>query len=1221
MSSLARSKRWEVVEADLQVSARIEQLAGVSPLVARIMAGRGITDPEDVMRFLSPSLDRDWSDPALIPGLTEVVDRLWRALVEGERIAVFGDFDVDGISATCLLTRALRELGGEVVPFIPRRFDEGYGLSRAALDRLVEMAHPDLIVTVDTGIAGKDEVAMLVEEGIAVVVTDHHEPSDLVPVGVPVADPKLDPACPSRDLAGVGVALKVICALGARMGRPALWRDYTDVATLGTVSDMMPLTGENRSLVADGVGRLHVTRLPGLAALAAQSRHPLEQITADELAYSLIPRLNSAGRMADPALALDLLMASDPIYAEDLAAQLESINQERRAIEAELSEEAMALVDSSYDGGRVIVVGGEGWHEGVKGIVASRLVNHYHVPALLFTISEGIARGSGRSVGSVNLFDAVERCSDLLVRFGGHAGAVGVTLESANLDAFRDRMEEVLSELPDEAFEDRCSIAAEVRLDELDIETVRSLDVLQPFGQGNEVPLLAACGVTMTDRRRRGEAGKHLSFNVTDGTSSVSCIMFNAKDADSLVEYDGAIDVVFEPKVESWQGRTSVKLHVRDVLMRTEEVPGSCDAATARMVDDLFARSEEFTGFSELADISQAPSFHTKVVGVTFDGRQEGLVGLEQGEELSLVREPDNPHDPNAIAVLRAGGVRIGYLKRLIAAAIAPEIDRGANYGAVVSGLTGGTAEKASRGVNILVMRQGRPGSADALTVVERRHAERTRLSALPVDHLTDELRELLIGQASLLPAQASALDNLDRGVSTLCVMATGRGKSLIFHVHAARTALLSHKASVFVYPLRALVADQAFHLGQVFDHLGMATRVLTGETPLEQRDAIFSGLADGTVDIVLTTPEFLAIHSRQFAEGGRVGFVVVDEAHHAGFAKGGNRSAYLEMPRVLRELGNPVVLGVTATASTLVAEEVRRLLGIEERGVVIDPSSRDNLLLVDERNTTGRDDRLVSLLARGEKTLAYVNSREQTVSLARMLRHRVWECGHRVAFYNGGLSRDDRAAVEAAFRSGELTCVISTSAFGEGVNLPDVRHVMLYHLPFDEVEFNQMSGRAGRDGRPAWVHLAYGVADARINERILARDAPARDDLATLYRVLMGRSRAARLSGERDFVATNADLAGDCIVSNARCAIDDHAVSCGISIFRELGFVRTTGFGGARRIEMVSSPEHMDLTQSIRYLEGLRAQEGFAHYRDWALGASADEVRERISRPIVPET
>ena len=698
--------------------------------------------------------------------------------------------------------------------------------------------------------------------------------------------------------------------------------------------------------------------------------------------------------------------------------------------------------------------------------------------------------------------------------------------------------------------------------------------------------------------------------------------MFNAKDADSLVEYDGAIDVVFEPKVESWQGRTSVKLHVRDVLMRTEEVPGSCDAATARMVDDLFARSEEFTGFSELADISQAPSFHTKVVGVTFDGRQEGLVGLEQGEELLLVREPDNPHDPNAIAVLRAGGVRIGYLKRLIAAAIAPEIDRGANYGAVVSGLTGGTAEKASRGVNILVMRQGRPGSADALAVAERRHAERERLASLPVERLTDELRALLIGDASLLPAQAQALDNLDRGVSTLCVMATGRGKSLIFHVHAARTALLRHRASVFVYPLRALVADQAFHLGQVFDHLGMATRVLTGETPLEQRDAIFSDLADGTVDIVLTTPEFLAIHSRQFAEGGRVGFVVVDEAHHAGFARGGNRSAYLEMPRVLEELGHPVVLGVTATASTLVAEEVRRLLGIEGRGMVVDSSSRDNLLVCDERNTAGRDDRLVSLLARGEKTLAYVNSREQTVSLARMLRHRVWECGHRVAFYNGGLFARRPRGRGGGVQVGRAHVRHIDERVRRGVNLPDVRHVVLYHLPFDEVEFNQMSGRAGRDGDPAWVHLAYGVADARINERILARDAPPRDDLATLYRVLMGRSRAARLAGGARLRRDQRRPGGR--LHRVQRALRDrrprgilrylHLPRAGL---REDHGVRDRAAHRDGLLSRAHGPDPVDpLPRGAPGSGGVRALQGLGPGR-----ARRREVRERISRPIVPET
>ena len=1219
MACLALSRSWELVRVDEEVARTLQDACGVSPLVARIMAGRGFTSPQEASDFLAPSLARDWNDPSCIPGLDAVVDRLDRALEAQERIAVFGDFDVDGISATCLLTSALRELGGEVTPFIPRRFDEGYGLSEAALDRLVEMAHPDLIVTVDTGIAGRDEVAMLLSQGIDVAITDHHEPSELVPQGVPVCDPKLSADCPCRELAGVGVALKVICALGARLGQPGLWLGYTDVATLGTVSDMMLLRGENRSLVADGIARLRASHRPGLAALAAKARHPLDEATSDGLAYSLIPRLNSAGRMADPSIALDLLMARDAARAEELAAQLESINAERRTIESELTDEAMAQVDATYDGGRVIVVGGEGWHEGVKGIVASRLVNRFHVPTLMFTISDGIARGSGRSVGKVNLFQAVERCSDLLLRFGGHAGAVGVTLESANLDAFRDRMEEVLAELPESDFVDTRPVAAEVSLAELDIATVQSLEVLQPFGMGNEVPVFAACGVSMVERHRRGADGKHLSFKVTDGTTQVACIMFNAQDAEALAEYDGAVDIVFEPKVETWQGRTSVKLHVKDVLLRTEEQPGSCTEQTAALVDGLFARSDEFVNDRELADISQASQFHTKVVGVTFDGRQDGVGSLAPGDRLELVREPENAADPSAIAVRTQDGHALGYLKRLIAAALAPEMDRGAAYSACVTEVTGGTPEQPTRGVNVLVVREGGPGSEDALCVAAARRSERARLGALSVDELTDELRADLIGDASLLPAQAQALENLDRGISTLCVMATGRGKSLIFHVHAARTALLSHRASVFVYPLRALVSDQAFHLSRVFDRLGMVTRVLTGETAPDARADTFAGLSDGSVDIVLTTPEFLAIHSREFAAGGRVGFVVVDEAHHAGMAKSGARSAYLEFPRVLEELGGPVVLAVTATASTDVAAEIRRLLGIGDAGLVVDASSRENLQVLDERNGQGRDDRLVSLLARGEKTLVYVNSREQTVSLARMLRHRVWERGHRVAFYNGGLTRRDRAAVEEAFRSGELTCVISTSAFGEGVNLPDVRHVVLYHLPFDEVEFNQMSGRAGRDGAPAWIHLAYGQLDARINERILARDAPSREDLALLYRVLMAHGRAARMEGSESFSATNADLAAECIARQTRCGIDDRVVSCGISIFRELGFARVAGFGRSRRVSMEVSPARMDLARSIRYLEGQRACEEFATYRDWALEAPASSVLERVRRPIVP--
>ena len=1219
MASLARSKRWEIVPYDPQVSQAIEDACGVTPLVARIMAGRGISTVKQAREFLTPSLERDWGDPLEIPGLPEVADRVERALRSGEQIAVFGDFDVDGISATCLLSLALRELGGKVVPFIPRRFDEGYGLSAAAIERMLEIVDPDLIVTVDTGIAAAREVAEIVEAGIDVAVTDHHEPGDLVPEGVAVCDPKLDPDSPSRELAGVGVALKLVCVLGGRFGQPDLWRRYTDIATLGTVSDMMVLTGENRSLVADGIALMRSSQRLGLAALAVQARRSLSDMTADDLAFSLIPRLNAAGRMDDPALALDLLMAGEPVQAERLAARLEAINQERRSIEGQLTEEALAMVEATYEGGRAVVVGGEGWHEGVKGIVASRLVARYHVPVLIFTISDGIARGSGRSVGSVNLFSAVERCADLLVRFGGHAGAVGVTLEAGNLDAFRDRLEEVLGELPADDFEDRRPVAAQVGLSEMTVEAIASLSVLQPFGQGNEVPLLASTGVTMSQRRRRGEDGRHFSFVASDATGSVPCIMFNAADVEALAECDGAVDLVFEPKVEVWQGRVTRKLHVRDVLRRDD--PSACPVspATAILVDDLFERSEEFLNESEIVGLANARRFHSKVVGVSFDDRQQVARGLAPGDALQIVREPDNPHDPLAVAVKAPDGRQVGYLKRLVSAAIAPQMDRGARYCATVQNVTGGTDPGRSVGVNILVSQQSVAESADEISVVRERAAERARLGALDTGRLTEELRSLLIGDNELLPAQARALENLDAGVSTLCVMATGRGKSLIFHVHAARCALMRNRASVFVYPLRALVSDQAFHLGQVFDRLGMTTRVLTGETALGERDAIFEGLAQGGIDIVLTTPEFLAIHAGEFARSGRIGFVVVDEAHHAGRAQGGARPSYLEMPRVLAALGNPTVLAVTATASTPVAAEIRRLLSIPDEGVVLDPSQRSNLRVVDERGGVGRDERLVSMLASGEKTLVYVNSREQTVALARMLRRRVWERGQRIAFYNGGLARSDRAAVEEAFRKGELSMVVSTSAFGEGVNLPDVRHVVLYHLPFDEVEFNQMSGRAGRDGGDAQIHLAYGSQDARINERILACDAPSRDDLVTLYRVLVQRDRAARKAGDAGFAATNAELAGDCLAVATNCALNDKGVSCGIAIFRELGFATTTGYGVARRIAMETSPEHMELARSIRYLEGLHALDEFARYRTWALESPASDILGRVSRPIVP--
>ena len=1094
MPGLPDNMRWSVLSGDEGAERLLSEELGISPLVARIMVARGIRTVEDARVFLNPSLDRDWVDPLEIPGMKEATDRVERALDQRERIAVFGDFDVDGMTSTALLTQALRRFGGRVDPYIPHRFGEGYGLSRAALERVIEGSHPDLVVTVDNGIAAAEEVAWLVSQGVDVVITDHHEPGDLVPRGVPVTDPKLSLDCPSRELAGAGVALKLVYELGRRRGQPDLWRDYIDLAALGTVSDMMLLEGENRSLVAEGMDMIRHSTRPGIVALAATVGTDMLGITADNLPFSLIPRLNAAGRMGTTEVAFDLLVSEDPAEATILAGKLEQTNTMRRDIEASLSQEALTQTKSSFDKGkRVVVLAGEGWHEGVKGIVASRVVNKCHVPAIVFSVNDGIARGSGRSVGSVDLFHAVEQCADLLVRFGGHSGAVGVTCEVDNIGAFRERLGEVLAELPKEQFIDRGEVAAMATLDELTQDGIDALECLQPFGQGNKRPLLGVCGVFMRNRARVGYDGSHLRFVATDGAHSIPAIMFRTPQMERAYECEGIVDLVVDAINETWQGRTQPKLMVRDIIYRDAE-----HAQKKCLVDELLS-------------CDKSP-------------RKEALDST-----------PTN--------------------------------------------------------------------------------AVRKDLSRFSVSGLTQRLCADVIGSKELHPAQRAALDTLAAGRSCLCVMATGRGKSLIFHIHSARLAIRERKASVFVYPLRALVSDQSFHLTDVFARWGLAVRVLTGETRQDKRDEYFQELYEGTVDTILTTPEFLSIHRARFARSGRIGFVVVDEAHHAASSQG-TRTAYAELPEVLRAFGNPTVLAATATAPTPVAREICRLLSIDEKDVVVDRSLRPNLNIVDHRELRDRDTLLASLVASGQKTVVYVNSRDASVAVARMLRAGVPELGHAIAFYHAGLSRDLRLRVEREFRDGRLSCIVSTSAFGEGVNLPHIRNVVLYHMPFGATEFNQTSGRAGRDGADASIHLLYGSRDAHINDAILTSMAPARDDLVTLYRALMTQARA---TADGVLRLDDAQLLSVSQSIDCRTGLIESSVASGVSVFEELGFLRQSGFGENRCITMVASPGHVELEQSIRYAEGQHAREEFSAFRDWALSSLSQEILNRINRPIVP--
>ncbi len=1207
MSGLRDSKMWAILPKDIEAERVLEEQCNISNMCARVLVAQGMRDVDQVQKFLNSTLDEVWQNPLLIPGMESVCARVERAVKDNETIAVFGDFDVDGISSTVLLTLALRDLNANVYPFIPHRFDEGYGLSHDALERVIDACHPDLIITVDNGISAAQEVEWIKSKGIDIVITDHHEPGDAVPQGVPVTDPKLSDTCTSRDLAGAGVALKLICELGPRFGQEDLWRNYIDVATLGTISDMMVLQGENRALVKKGVEMLQHSQRPGIIALSETAGCPLRDLKADTLPFSLIPRLNAAGRMGSVDIAFDLLMSQDIQEARRLAAALESINEERRNIEASLSANAIAKVDATYDGSRIVVVGGEEWHEGVKGIVASRLTNKWHVPAIVFSISDGVARGSGRSVGSVDLFKAVSQCDDLLIRYGGHAGAVGVTIDAVNIDAFRARMEEVLDEIPEEQFYSTSEVIALDTLEDITLTNIESLEVLQPFGQGNPRPLFCSESVLLTNSARVGQTQDHLRFYAADGEAFVSSIMFRAPHIERAVDCDEVVDLVFDPTIESWHGKRTCKLIVKDILYH-EAQETSKDCLAERLFDAAF----DILSRDEFASLVDAESFYTKIVGVSFDGRQSTVATLEPEEELSLVRDRENPYDSQAIQVVRSSGEQIGFIRKQIARVLAPLMDSGVTYKAKVMQVTGDA--KTTRGANIVVERLG--DNTNSTSGEDEIAKIRTAYAQCTYSDLTDKIRAKLIGSYDFLPAQKAALDLLEKDRNVLCTMATGRGKSAIFQVHAAREAIAKNKASVFVFPLRALVSDQAYHLQQSLGELGLTISTLTGETPQNQRDEIFGQLKDGQLDIVLTTPEFMTIHDDEFARTGRISFVVIDEAHHAGESKKGKRSSYQGLPETLQKLNSPRVLAVSATSDDESSREIMRLCSIEEQDVIVDDTVRSNLHLVDQRAVKNRDMALITCVARGEKCVIYVNSREQTVKLAKILRDAIPHLGHKIAFYNAGLTRSERTMVEEAFRTGELNCIVSTSAFGEGVNIPDIRHVFLYHMPFGSIEFNQMSGRAGRDGSDAQIHLMYSERDAAINEHVLEGSAPDRSALIALYKAL---KMIQKKDPEQDFTKTNAEIAALATDIDNRCKLDERSVSCGISVFRELGFLETTGHGSARRIRMIDKPMKVELTDSIRYLEGIRSLDEFIDFKMWALQSPADILLARINRPIVP--
>ncbi|HET8656287.1 MAG TPA: single-stranded-DNA-specific exonuclease RecJ [Longimicrobiaceae bacterium] len=564
------ARRWVLPDApDAAAVERLSRELRLPVPFCRLLVQRDYGATEVAKGFLRPHAAQIHS-PGLLAGVGDAVERLRRAIERGETILVHGDYDVDGICSTALYVRALRLMGGRAEPFVPHRLTDGYDLSDAGIRAAAE-AGARLILTGDCGIVAHEAVERARARGIDVVVTDHHTPGPTLPAAVAVVNPnRSDCPYPNKSLAGVGVAYKVCCALAGALAFPAeqLTR-FLDLVAVATIADLVPLTAENRALVRWGLKLLPQTPNPGLRALLESTGQANGgEISAGQVGFVLAPRLNAVGRMGEAARGVDLLLTDDPGEAEVIADELEVENRWRREVDGQTLREAMRLLEATYDPerDRGVVLAGEGWHPGVIGIVASRLVERIYRPTVLIALGEEEGKGSARSIPGFHLYEAMRDCSEHLVRFGGHRGAAGCSILPERVEGFREAFNaRARASLSDDLLMPEIRIDMELSLPEADMEMCRLLKHAAPFGMGNPTPVFMARGVEVAGYPRV-VGSNHLKLALSGGGARLDAIGFGMADRIGDVNPAlGALDVAFKLEENVWNGRTSVQARLVDL--------------------------------------------------------------------------------------------------------------------------------------------------------------------------------------------------------------------------------------------------------------------------------------------------------------------------------------------------------------------------------------------------------------------------------------------------------------------------------------------------------------------------------------------------------------------------------------------------------------------------------------------------------------------------------
>lgn len=559
------NKKWQLYEINEEEVEKIENKYKINKLLATILVNRNIKEPKDIRLFLKPTRE-DFHDPYLIKDMEIAVQRIIKAINNKEKVTIYGDYDVDGITSITVLKSFLSDIGLECESYIPDRLEEGYGLNKNAIDSILKKGC-DLMITVDCGISGNEEIDYANSLGIETIVTDHHEPGDKLPNAIAVIDNKRkDSTYPFRELAGVGVVFKLIQALGIKLGlKEETYLKYLDIVCLGTISDIVPLVDENRVIAKLGLMLVQQTRNIGLRSIINSSGY--KKVDSTTISFGVAPRVNACGRMGMAEEALNLFLSKNINEVNELTKRLNEHNSLRQSIEKQIFEEVLKQIEENdLDKHKVIVLGGKNWHHGVIGIVSSKVTEMYFKPSILLSFEEdGIGKGSGRSIPGFDLHEALTKCGQIIEKFGGHSMAIGITLKKDKFEEFKNKFEQIAIDEHIERIVPIIKIDAKINLDDINKEMVESLKQLEPFGEANKMPIFLFKNLKIDSIRALSE-GKHLKLTLKDNNNIINAIGFNIGKLADEYRIGDKIDVVGTLEINTFNGVDNLQINIKDIM-------------------------------------------------------------------------------------------------------------------------------------------------------------------------------------------------------------------------------------------------------------------------------------------------------------------------------------------------------------------------------------------------------------------------------------------------------------------------------------------------------------------------------------------------------------------------------------------------------------------------------------------------------------------------------